>query len=280
MIALKKVNVLVYGQAGAGKTTLIGELTGTSGLGGATTKDVSIHKTASGICFVDRPGIDIPGAVATDAESRHDIETAGWYANLLRSISHWTSEQAKKASWKATVSDLQRRLTSNSAEDRPLALVYVHKAGNPRLYQDHIKTLLGRAHALLVPTFVIIADKWSADKESIERLQSGVRDMVQDIGTNKRGHVVQVHTLSARPYQSGTTTHPSVGIGEFISSLLSHLEPADALTFIRHGGYMRMPAAKRPAPAPAAGTRGADGDAAPGGEATEAAGPTPKKRRR
>merc|ERR1712087_963888 len=48
------------------------------------------------------------------------------------------------------------------------------------------------------------------------------------------GQKVQLHVLSARSYVAGRTTHPSVGMGEFVSSLLSHLVPADALTFIQH----------------------------------------------
>lgn len=73
MITRKRVNVLMYGRSGAGKTTLIGTLTGNSDLHrhgeAAVTKDVVNHATACGITFTDRPGIDIPGAQAQNAEA-------------------------------------------------------------------------------------------------------------------------------------------------------------------------------------------------------------------
>jgi len=261
MVELQKVNVLMYGQAGAGKSTLIGELVGMSSLGGATTTEVGLHSTPSGICFVDRPGIDIPGAVGTEAESQPEVAHAGWYSNALRAISQWTNEQAKKASWQATLADLQRRLGSKSAEDRPLALVYVHKAGNPRLYASHIKQLLAHAHERLVPTFFVIADKWSADRESTARLQAEVRQLIDDVGANKLQRKVACLTLSARPYEAGTTTHPSAGMGEFVSTLLSHLRPADAITFIQHRSRMSSLLGKRRSEPPVADAANAGADA-------------------
>jgi len=237
MVELKKVNVLVYGQTGAGKSTLIGELVGKDGLGGATTFEVDQHTTASGVCFVDRPGIDIPGAVSTDAESTATQSSMSVWHKFMHTLKHWADEQAKRASWKKTLDDLDRRLRSNSAEDRPLALVYVHKAGNPRLYKEHIKALLTKAHTLLVPTFVVMADKWSADEPSRQILERDIKEMIDELGENKRHKRVQYHLLSARQYKSGTTTHPSMGMGEFVAGLLSNLEPADAITFIRQAGF-------------------------------------------
>ena len=95
MTELKKVNVLVYGQTGAGKSTLIGEIIGQASLGGASTKEVSISKTASGIAFVDRPGIDIPGAQGTSAEAASDCQQA-WFTSALRSVSTWANEQVRR----------------------------------------------------------------------------------------------------------------------------------------------------------------------------------------
>jgi len=268
MVELKKVNVLVYGQTGAGKSTLIGELTGQSSLGGATTKQVSLNETPSGLCFIDRPGIDVPGAVGTNAEAVSVEREQAWFTSAMRSVSQWTNELARKADWKKTLADLDRRLKSNSAEDRPLALVYVHKSGNPRLYKEHIMQLLGKAHELLVPTFVVVADKWSADKQSREALLDQINGMITELGPNRRHRHVQCHVLSARPYESGSTVHPSVGIGEFLSSLLSHLGPEDAITFIRPVRFFRA-APKRPPPS--AGEWGArrDGCVAAEGAAQE-----------
>merc|ERR1712060_828995 len=93
--------------------------------------------------------------------------------------------------------------------------------------------------------------------------------MIDELGENKRRRKVQLHLLSAKEFRSGTTAHPSAGVGEFVSSLLSNLEPADALTFIQPRRHLF---GKRPAPpvtavtAPA--TTGAAG--APGAECNAA----------
>jgi len=233
MSRLKKVNVLVYGQTGAGKSTLIGELVGKP-LGGATTTRVGIEETPCGVCFVDRPGIDIPGAVATHAESKaHDELHAGWYARTMRSARTFFDEQQKQSLWRATLRDLDRRLDSDSAVDRPIALVYVHQAGNRRVHKEHIKLLLSKGHQRLVPTFIVIGNKWSADNASRNVVEAQLTEIIQELGPNARKRLVELRVLSATPYETGGTKHPSTGVGEFISSLLSNLQPHDALTFIK-----------------------------------------------
>jgi len=49
--------------------------------------------------------------------------------------------------------------------------------------------------------------------------------------------IVQL-SLSSKPKPVGATVHPVVGIPEFVSTLLSTLDPADALTFLKHEGML------------------------------------------
>ena len=56
---------------------------------------------------------------------------------------HARVEQARRVEWARQLRDLDRRLRSSSAEDRPLALVYVHHAAH-RLYPDRVKELIRR----------------------------------------------------------------------------------------------------------------------------------------
>lgn len=82
MIRLKRLNVLLYGRSGAGKTTLIGTVTNQAEAvhedgEQAVTLQVSNYHTASGITFTDRPGIDIPGAQAENAEAASSIAPTG-----------------------------------------------------------------------------------------------------------------------------------------------------------------------------------------------------------
>ena len=85
MIARSRLNVLLYGRSGSGKSTLIGTLTNNTedGQGStnlhsigeqAVTTTVTNYATACGIHFTDRPGIDIPGAQAQNAEGSASVE--------------------------------------------------------------------------------------------------------------------------------------------------------------------------------------------------------------
>jgi hypothetical protein len=76
---------------------------------------------------------------------------------------------------------------------------------------------------------------------------------VEELGANKRARKVELHVLSATTFETGGTRHPSTGMGEFVSSLLSNLHPRDAITFIKHRsvmsrGMMSQLVGKRAAP--------------------------------
>lgn len=242
MISRKRVNVLFYGRSGAGKSTLVGTLAQARDElhkhgDAATTLDVTNYATASGIHFTDRPGIDIPGAQAQSAEGAATLAHMSTSSSLLKRGSDFLAELARRREWASQLGDLDRRLRSSSAEDRPLALVYVQHAAH-RLYPERVRELISRSHAMLVPTFVLISDKWAVDKAALATKEAEVRAMVAAIGPNRRGALVETSTISSAPKEVGGTRHPETGVPEFVSLLLSTLDPADALTFIRHDSLL------------------------------------------
>ena len=251
MIAHKRLNVLMYGRSGAGKTTLVGTLTGNSELHvigeAGVTLDVTNHRCASGIHFTDRPGIDIPGAQAQTAEGKATMEGMSGTSSLLKRGSDFLAEQSRKVEWSSQLRDLDRRLRSSSAEDRPLALIYVQHASH-RLYAERVRELVTRSHAMLVPTLIVISDKWSVGKAELATKEAEVKDLIESIGVNKRGKKVLQLSLSSKPKAVGGTVHPEAGVPELISTLLSTLDPADALTFLRHDGLLTKVLGKRQRP--------------------------------
>ena len=134
MITRRRLNVLMYGRSGAGKTTLVGTLTDKKELHAfgedSVTLEVTNYQCASGIHFTDRPGIDIPGAQAQVAEGRATLEQMSRATTLLKRGSDYMAEAARRVEWSRQLHDLDRRLRSSSAEDRPLALVYVQHASH------------------------------------------------------------------------------------------------------------------------------------------------------
>ena len=161
--------------------------------------------------------------------------------------------------------------------------MYVQHAAH-RLYPERVKELIRRSHEMLVPTFIVISDKWSVGKQELATKESEVAELVDQacpppertrtaggarpppprapcdaqVGANKRGKLVVQLSLSSKPKAVGATTHPVAGIPEFVSKLLSTLDPADALTFLRHDGLLTKVLGKR---------RRTDGDEAEAEEA-------------
>lgn len=244
IIGRKRLNVLMYGRSGAGKTTLVGCLTnrqelkavGELGEGGVTL-EVTNYRCESGLHFTDRPGIDVPGAQAQTAEGKATLEQMSGAASIIKSLSDFLAEQARRTEWNRQLSDLDRRLRSSSAEDRPLALAYVQHAA-ARLYPEKVMELVRRPHDLLVPTFIIISDKWAVSKQELATKEAEVAELIRQVGPNKRGKTVIQISLSSKPKDVGGTRHPEAGVPDFVSTLLSTLDPADALTFIRYDGLL------------------------------------------
>ena len=55
--------------------------------------------------------------------------------------------------------------------------MYVQHAAH-RLYPERVKELIRRSHEMLVPTFIVISDKWSVGKQELATKESEVAELV------------------------------------------------------------------------------------------------------
>jgi len=215
MIERAQANILVYGESGAGKSLLVRTLTGdedarSSATTVGTTEEHG-HRTPSGINFIDTPGIKIPLVAEADSSFRY-----------LRD----------RLNWNSMLADLHRRLRSSSAATRPLGVVYVHRA-TMRVIPERIADLVGKSHRLLVPTFILLSDVTSVDDEALKEVRDRLRAIATELGPNARNHKVHVIEVNTATKVVSGHRHPSRGLPEFVSTLLTHLDPIDALTFTR-----------------------------------------------
>ena len=153
MIERGTANVLVYGESGAGKSLLVRTLTGDEGARSSATTvgttEEHIHRTPSGINFIDTPGIKIPLVAEADSSLRY-----------LRD----------RYNWNMMLRDLDVRLRSSSAATRPLGVVYVHRA-TMRVIPERVAELLQKSHSLLVPTFLLLSDVCSVDDAALKEVR-------------------------------------------------------------------------------------------------------------
>ena len=75
--------------------------------------------------------------------------------------------------------------------------------------------------------------------------EAEVAELLAQVGPNKRGKTIVQLSLSSKPKPVGHTVHPVAGVPEFVSTLLSTLDPADALTFLKHEGLLTKVLGKR-----------------------------------
>lgn len=222
MIKRGQANVMVYGESGAGKSLLVRTLTGDEAAkSSATTVGTlteNIHCTPSGINLIDMPGIKIPLVASTDYSFRY---------------------MRDRYNWSAMLADLGRRLRSLSAATRPLGVVYAHRA-TMRVIPERIIELLQTSHSLLVPTFLVLSDVCSVDDEALKEVRAQMKKIVADLGPNSRNHHVHFIEVNTQTKVVSGHRHPSRGLPEFVSTLLSNLDPIDALTFTRRT-YMLAP---------------------------------------
>ena len=206
MLSDQQLNVLVYGESGAGKSLLVRTLTGDaearSSHAAVGTIEEHTFRTKCGINFVDTPGIKIPQAEAAlglDGRVRQYRDRFMWW-QMLR--------------------DLDTRLRSSRASERPLALVYVHKASH-RVIPERIIQLLSKAHALLVPAFLLLSDVCGVDDSALAEVRKQLQALVDQVGPNKRNHTVHLIEINTETKVVGGHAHKSKGLPQFVSTLTS-----------------------------------------------------------
>ena len=215
MIERGTANVLVYGESGAGKSLLVRTLTGDEGAKSSATTvgttEEHIHRTPSGINFIDTPGIKIPLVQEADSSLRY---------------------MRDRYNWNGMIKDVDARLRSSSAATRPLGVVYVHRA-TMRVIPERIAELLQKAHSLLVPTFLLLSDVCSVDDAALKEVRQQLQSITDGLGQNARNHTVHFIEVNTMTKTINGHKHASRGLPEFVSTLLTNLDPIDALTFTR-----------------------------------------------
>ena len=81
---------------------------------------------------------------------------------------------------------------------------------------------------------------YEVSRAELATKEAEVDGLIAEVGANKRGKTIVRCSLSSKPKQVGGTVHPEAGVPEFVSKLLSTLDPVDALTFLRQDGLLSL----------------------------------------
>eukprot|EP00937_MAST-01D_sp_MAST-1D-sp2_P002365 g2365.t1 len=226
------VPVLVYGESGSGKSTLVRALTSdrsvvTSATGVGTISENCV-RTPSGVSFTDTPGFRVPLSSSGELSGEDIGATADGGAGAP---SWWSVSWFKEVFvWRKMLWDLGTRLRSANAAVRPLALLYVHKAGT-RIVPSRIAELLRLPHDQLVPVFLVMSDVCSVDDRELEQVRAALAAVVDAVGANGRGRRVQLVEVNSVSKRIRGHLHSQSGLRELVSAVLSSLDPIDVLTF-------------------------------------------------
>jgi len=216
MIEACTATIYCYGESGSGKSTLIRNLTGdpaavTSHTTPGTEEDTHcLFK--SGLRFIDTQGFRVPLIPTTTL----GLLNAEWFKEYLQ--------------WERLLRNLRMRFDSKVATDRPLAIMYCHKAGH-RVIPERIQQLISIGHMKLVPTFLVITDVFAIDDEALQEFRAIFRNIVRTVGFNARGKSVHLIEVNSQAKEVKGHYFEPVGMPQLASMILNALEPMDILTF-------------------------------------------------
>ena len=83
-------------------------------------------------------------------------------------IVQWVKEYLQ---WERLLRSVRTRMDSQSPTDRPLAIMYCHKAGH-RVIPERIKQMVSIPHQRMVRVFLVLTDVFSIDDDAISLFQS------------------------------------------------------------------------------------------------------------
>jgi hypothetical protein len=203
MLRLKTINCLVYGESGAGKSSLVKAITGDESIVVSATHQGTKNETAydmpCGLRVIDTPGFRVPlTTIGGDDEEKPSWFSIKWWKEvstfcpsccIFASLIFVNATQV--VIWRNLLKDLNSRLHSLKASDRPLCVMYVQRAAN-RIIAERIRELLALPHKLMVPVFLIISDVCSVDDKALMQVTGTMQTLIDSIGLNAKGHMVRM----------------------------------------------------------------------------------------
>jgi GTP-binding protein EngB required for normal cell division len=208
--------IFCYGESGSGKSTLIRNLTKDPAAVASHTVPGTEFDThcifKSGLRFIDTRGFRVPLV----PEGPLGFLNAEWMKEYLQ--------------WERLLRSVRSRMDSQSATDRPLAIMYCHKAGH-RVIAERIKQLVSIPHQRMVPVFLVLTDVYSIDDEALMEFRQVFRGIVREVGFNPRGKSMHLLEVNSQPKLVKGRHFEPAGMPELASAILNALEPMDVLTF-------------------------------------------------
>lgn len=82
--------------------------------------------------------------------------------------------------WERMLRSVRGRMDSQVATDRPLGIMYCHKAGN-RVIVERIKELVTIPHQRMVPVYLVLTDVYAIDDEALAEFRRVFRALVREV---------------------------------------------------------------------------------------------------
>jgi hypothetical protein len=173
------VNVLLIGEAGAGKSTLVKVMTGdervfTSSTIAGTSCDTR-YVSPCKISWIDTPGFKLP---ISPEDAMHTRQS-------------WFSKWKDSFIWTRWINKIRGMITSSDLSVRPSAVIYCHRASS-RIVTDRMMEIFRIPHAHQVPLLLCITDVCGVGDEQRRDQRATVVAMVAALGPSRIGRMASV----------------------------------------------------------------------------------------
>jgi len=227
LLKKRKMSILFYGAQYSGKSQLI--------------RALSDHEKAVPMAGLERTECDAKGIMCPCPSGVNLIDTKGF---VWPGTEPPKSDKEAHEEWgfwikgfESRIKNLNQRIrVESSADERPLAVVVC--VGAPANPPDtvQLKRLLTEPHKLLVPTFLVLTNIYAVEADVREERIRHYKEVAASIEANARARNNRVNFVAVNSVDyvaDSRKTHKSVGIPEFVTTLLQNLDPMDGLTFAR-----------------------------------------------